>query len=106
MDNTQTERVIFRIEKYAYDRETRHYLAVFPDDEANPGRVAAVPFYFDGHGQAVFEPYCEIDIGYYYETRLVHRFDAETPKLLKALTDYYSGKDGPVQFRVMQKLTH
>ena len=33
------ERVIFRKEKYPYDKETPHYLAVFPDDQANPGRV-------------------------------------------------------------------
>lgn len=102
----QAERVIFRKEKNPYAKDTPYYLAVFPDDEANPGRVCCLPFFFDGHGKAVFEPYGEIDIGYYYETRLVHRFDAETPKLLKALTEYYSGKDGPVQFRVMQKLTH
>ena len=93
------ERVIFRREKYPYDKGTPYYLAVFPDDEANPGRVAAVPFFFDGHGQAVFEPDCEIDIGYYYETRLVHRFDAETPKLLDAIQKYYNQ-----QFQIMQKL--
>jgi hypothetical protein len=103
MDNVQSERVIFRVEKYAYNKETRHYLAVFPDDKANPGRVAAVPFYFDGHGKAIFEPYCEIDMGYYYDTHLVHRFDPETPKLLKAITDYYS-REVPAKFRIMQKL--
>lgn len=103
MDNVQTERVIFRVEKYAYDKGTRHYLAVFPDDKANPGCVACVPFYFLENGTAMFEPYCEASLEYYYNTHLVRRFDPETPKLLKAITDYYS-HEVPAKFRIMQKL--
>ena len=93
------ERVIFRKEKNPFDRTTPHYLAVFPDDKANPGHVACLPFHFDGHGQSVFEPYCEADMDYYYRTNLVHRFDEETPKLLGAIQDYYH-----TPFRIMQKL--
>ena len=105
MDKVQTERVIFRVEKYAYDKGTRHYLAVFHDDPANPGRVACTPFFFRPDGTAVFEPYCEIDRAYYYNTHLVYRYDPESPKLLKAITDYYS-KEVPVKFRIIHKLTH
>lgn len=93
------ERVIFRKEKYPYDKETPHYLAVFPDDQANPGRVCCTPFYFTVDGTAIFEPYTEADMGYYYQTNLVHRFDAETPKLLDAIQKYYNQ-----QFQIMQKL--
>ncbi|MBQ1776618.1 MAG: hypothetical protein IIZ93_00530 [Acidaminococcaceae bacterium] len=101
MDNTKAERVIFRKEKNPYGKDTPYYLAVFPDDEANPGRVCCLPFFFDGHGNAVYEPYCEASLNYYYKTHLVHRFDLETPKLLNAIQCYYQRP-----FRVMQKLPH
>ena len=97
----QAERVIFREYKNPYMPGVPHYLAVFPDDEANPGRVCCLPFFFDGHGNAVYESYCEASMDYYYKTRLVHRFDAETPKLLNAIQCYYQRP-----FRIMQKLTH
>lgn len=92
------ERVIFRREKYPYGKGTPYYLAVFPDDEASPGRVGCVPFFFDGHGQAIFEPYTEASKDYYYQTHLVNRFSDETPKLLDAIQKYYNQ-----QFQVMQK---
>ena len=44
------EKVIFRSE---YDKENKriNYLAVFPDDPANPGMFAYVPFFFGGEKQ-------------------------------------------------------
>ena len=99
----QTERVIFRKEKNPYAKDTPYYLAVFPDDKAIPGRLVCVPLYFNSNGDAIFEPCCEIDKAYYYSTHLVHRFDPEAPKLLKAITDYYSN-EVPAKFRIIQKL--
>ena len=118
------ERVIFRVEKNPYVQsicctnrksgapmeETLcnpeyYFLAVFPDDPANPDRVPTVRFYFDGHGVAHFEPYEEIALEYYYKTKILHKKDPRIALLLKAVTDYYS-TDCHAKFRVVEKLTH
>ena len=82
------ERVIFRKEKNPYTKET-DYLALFPDDEANPGRVECLPFSFDGYGTAWFELYCEADWRYILgKTRIVHKRDAIAETLLKTVSAY------------------
>lgn len=43
------ERVIFRTEKNPYVNGPS-FLAVFPDDPANPGRVGCVSFHFQEYG--------------------------------------------------------
>lgn len=119
------ERVIFRKERNPYVQSIRctnqkngeswnetlcnpeyNYLAIFPDDETNPGMVGCVPFFFDGHGDAIFEPYGEADIGYIHgKTRIVHKRDPLSGKLLQAVTAYYS-HEVPAHFRIVEKITH
>lgn len=84
------ERVIFRADKNPYlPKDTPCFLAAFPDEEAWRGRIAATPFYFDGHGTAWFEPYEEISDRYYYGTKIVHKNDPCIPLLLNAIREYY-----------------
>lgn len=92
------ERVIFREEKNPYTNETG-FLALFPDDEANPGMVECVPFSFDGQGRAIFEPLGEADWGYLLgKTRIVHKRDPIAETLLESVSAYYE-----TQFRMMEK---
>lgn len=115
------ERVIFRIEKNPWVPQIRctqqkkedawehtlmpgggySYLAVFPDEPANPGRLNCLPFFFNGDGSAVFEPFCEIDYSVYLKTRIVHAKDERAPFLLKAIEGYC---DSP--FRTVEKVTN
>ena len=117
----QTERVIFRKEKNPYTQSIKCtnrkslepyeetlcnpeyiYLAVFPDDPANPGRVECVPFFFDGHGTVFFESCCEADWRYCLEkTRIVHKRDPIAETLLKTVSQYYNAS-----FRMVEKMTH
>ena len=121
----QPERVIFRMEKNPYVQSVKCtnrkslepyeetlcnpeyiYLAIFPDDPANPGRVAYVPFFFDGHGTAWFESCGEADWFYCLEkTRIIHKSNPLAEKLLQAVTEYYS-TDVPAKFRMVEKMTH
>lgn len=95
------ERVIFRTERNEYVSEPS-YLACFPDDPANPGRICCTPFYFLPDGTAIFESYCEASLGYYYDnTRIVHKTSQESEKLLSAIERYYDTK-----FKIVEKITH
>ena len=93
------ERVILRIEKNPYVDGTS-YLAAFPDEEALPGRIAAVAFHFE-YGLAIFEPFCEVDLSYYYGTKPLHKTDDAYRGCLKALTDYYQ-----VTFHPVERMAH
>lgn len=115
------ERVIFRKEKNPYVQSIRctnhkrgesmeetlcnpeyNYLALFPDDETNPGMVECLPFFFDGHGTAHFEPYCEADWGYILgKTRIVHKWDAIAETLLKTVSAYCES-----ELKLMEKNMH
>lgn len=95
------EKVIFRREYDPYRKEWT-FLAVFPEEEANRGRIAAVPFWFDGHNIAWFEPFCEVDRMYYLNrTRIIHKKEAIVEKLLSAIENRYDQ-----QFRVVEKIKH
>ena len=97
----QAERVIFRTYRDPYkSKDTPCFLAVFPDDEAGRGRIAATPFYFDGHEAVFFEPYTEMSERYYYNcTKIVHKGDFRIPLLLHELSQYYGG----AEFRACEK---
>ena len=60
------ERLILRTE-YDPFREAGNVLACFPDDEVNPGRIAAVPMYFR-FDMVWFEPFTEVNMDYYYRS--------------------------------------
>lgn len=92
------ERVIFRTEYDPYMKMEK-YLAVFPDDPANPGRVAFTPLYFNSHG-VTFEPYGEMDLSYYYKkTKIVHKKETVVAPLLTALNQFYG-----IDFRAVEKM--
>ena len=91
------ERVIFRIEKNPYF-DGASYLAVFPDTESNPGRLACVPFH-SVNGTAVFEPFGECSLSYYYETKRVRRRSSEARQCLDAVQEYYKAS-----FHVVEKM--
>ena len=96
----EKEKVIFRREYNPYMKQWQ-YLACFPEEQANPGRIAAVSFYFDGHNKAHFEPFCEIDRLYYLKTRIIHKKDTVISEVLSAIENYYDQK-----FRVMEKINY
>ena len=99
------ERVIFREEKNPYLPGIACYLASFPDDPANPGRIGSVAFHFvnDPHygtdETAIFEPYSEVDYGYYYKTRIIHKRNEIAKKLLNAVECYYKRP-----FQIVEKI--
>lgn len=74
------ERLILRTE-YDPFREAGNVLACFPDDEVNPGRIAAVPMYFR-FDMVYFEPYTEVD-DYYYLAKTKPLRDEELAKRCK-----------------------
>ena len=93
----ELERVIFRREYDTYMKMWK-VLCVFPDSEANPGRIECQSMYFDGHGTAWFEPFTECTIPYYWSTKPLK--DKELAEKCKAeLETRYDCK-----FRVMQKI--
>lgn len=76
------------------------YLAVFPEERANIGRICCVAFYFNCYNQVVFEPFCEADLGYYYKkTKRIKAKSDEAEKCKTALEKYYN-----TTFRLMEKI--
>ena len=92
------ERVIFRKEYNPITKEF-DYLAAFPDDEAGRGRIAVSPFALKMDGTAVFEPYTEVPLSYYYAKKIIRRNSPEMGMLRKTIEDYYGTK-----FRVCEKI--
>ncbi len=99
----KAEKVIFRREYDQY-RKAWSYLAVFPEDPANPGNICAVPFHFvkelNDTMTAIFEPFCEVCWDYYYRcTKIIHKTDPVIPDLLSAISRRYN-----TAFRVCEKI--
>ena len=92
------ERVVFRRDYDPY-MKTEKYLAVFPDDPHNVGRLAFVSFYFNDD-RAVFEPYGEMSLDYYRKTIRVRRQSDEELRCLQAIEKYFG-----CQFKVKEKLS-
>ena len=93
------ERVIFR-EEYDPYRKDWGYLAIFPDDDANPGRVACIPFY-EGVGGWRFEPYTEADLGYILRKKIIHKNDPRIPELVAAIEQQYG-----TTLKVVEKMNY
>lgn len=93
----EKERVIFR-EEYDPYRKQICYLAIFPDDEAYPGRVAVIPFGYV-QGDVFFEPYTEIDYGYMLRKKIVHKNDSRIPRLKRDI-----GKRYDIELEVIEKI--
>lgn len=83
------ERVILRREYEPYTKKWG-YLACFPDDEANPGYVGAIPFHFIDDNEAIFEPYCEIALGYMYAKKIIHKNEPDIEKCIQMLNKFYN----------------
>lgn len=97
---TKKERVIFRRDKQR-EKGAWCFLAAFPDDDANPGRVACLPFHVPyKSGAPVFEPFCEVDLSYYYSTKLVHKDESVAETCKEVVENYYA-----TEFEVVEKLT-
>lgn len=97
------ERVIFRKERNGAGTDGVGYLAVFPDDPANAGNIACVPFYFV-NDVAFFEPYTEVSsLYYYYQTRIVHEDTLLAGKLLQTIKKYYDNAEFEVRERMNRK---
>lgn len=94
-----TEIVIFRREYNKYTKE-HGFLACFPDDEANLGRIQSLPFHFSGV-LTIYECHDEISLDYFYHRKIVHKDDPIIPKLVDALKRFY-GDD--ISFKVIEKI--
>lgn len=77
------QKVIFREE---YDKYTNEwgFLAIFPEDEANRGRVGVIPFKIRD-GKPWYEPCCEADIDYVLSKKIIHKNDERIPELVDAI---------------------
>lgn len=84
------EKVIFREEFNPYT-ETDGFLAIFPNDEANLGRVGTIGFYFIDK-RPVFEPYGEADINYVLGKKIIHKNDDRIPMLVEAIENHIGDK--------------
>ena len=92
------QKVIFREEYNKYTDEWG-FLAIFPEDEANLGRVVILPFVFRGE-KAIFEPFGEGDIDYVLRKKIVHKNDERIPMLVDAVERYIDDK-----IQVVEKVT-
>ena len=77
------QKVIFREE---YDKYTEEwgFLAIFPEDEANNGCVAVIPFRFRDK-RPWYEPYTEASIDYVLSKKIIHKNDERIPELVDAI---------------------
>jgi len=93
------ERVILRRE---YNKFVKRwgYLAIFPDDEVNPGKVGGIAFFFNTCEEPIFEPYCEIDLGYMYKQKIIHKNEEDVEQCIKALNKLYD-----TEFKICEKIT-
>ena len=91
------ERVVFREEYNPYMKHIT-YIAFFPDDDANPGCIGAIPFGYNG-GELYYEPYTEIDYGYMLNKKIIHKNDIRIPRLRKAIENRYG-----IKVRVVERI--
>ena len=98
--NKRGEPVIFRKEYDPY-RKDWGYLAIFPEDEANFGRMACVSFHKDLYDRWSFEPFTEVDTFYLLRQKIVHKNDPIVPELVSALKGMYGG-----EYRVMERVQY
>ena len=93
----EKEKVIFREEYNPYLKQTG-YLAIFPEIEANIGRVFALPFYYI-NGVPTFEPHTEIDYSYMLRKKIIHKNDTRVTKLLRDIEKFEGN-----EFKVVEKI--
>ena len=92
MQEALMERVLFRYMNDPYLKVVR-WVAVFPDDPANPGRLSFISGYYDGHDKPIFDPFDEMDLAYYYKhTKPVSRDMHVVPILIADIEAYCNTK--------------
>lgn len=94
------EKVIFRREYDPY-MKTWGYLAGFPNDEANKGRIAVFDFKIFENGTVQGGCHDEADKNYFTKLKLVHKGTDEADMCLNALKKLHSDED----FYVAEKIT-
>ena len=96
-NKVEVERLILRTEYDPY-LEMETILACFPDDPANPGRIAAVPMRFM-HDMVFFDCYTEVNMDYYYESAKPLKDEMLAEKCKMELEKRYSAT-----FKIVQKI--
>lgn len=97
-------RVIFRRE---YDKYAKKwgYLAIYPDDEANRGRLNCLPFKLC-ENYNIFESHDEVDILYLLKRKLVHKNTEEAKRCKEAVERYYASNGaGEFELVVCERVT-
>lgn len=89
----EKEKIILRTLYNPYAKAWE-YMAVFPEEGSNPGKLAAVVFrVWHGIGGIVhssFDSFFEVPLDFYYRrTKIIHREDPRIPELLGELEAYY-----------------
>ena len=95
----EKERVIFRREYDPY-MKMWGYIAGFPDDPANLGRMVVLPFQILENGDYLYECFDEATIDYFLSKKIIHKNDPIVPELLKALEKRI---DYETEFKVVEK---
>lgn len=100
-------RVIVRSEANHYGQDGFHWVAIFPDDKANPGRIMYVPFEIRNGKLYQLEPFGEMSLSWYYtETKHVKPMVLDSYGVPAALQKWYDDDpyEEPVQLVFKQKL--
>lgn len=88
----EKERVIFRKEYDPY-RKIWGFLACFPDDDANLGRINAIPFYEGMYGRWESYGYTEISTEYFLTKKIIHKGTEEAKKCLEILQSFFPNEE-------------
>lgn len=92
-------RIIIRAEA-DYDGKGFHYVAIFPDDPANPGRVGYIPFDASGGYAETIGVYDEMTLSWYYVgTRHMKPHILEYYGIYDAVRKWYAEDGVEVEFR-------
>lgn len=100
-------RVIIRTEANHFGKDGFHWVAVFPDDKANPGRIMCVPFEIRKGRFHQLEPFGEMSLSWYYDnTKHVKPIVLDSYGVREALQQWYDDDsyEEPVQLVFRQKL--
>lgn len=100
---TVKEKVIFRREYDPY-MKVWGYVAGFPNQEANRGRIAIVSFKLDEDGKAYSYYADEADKFYFTKLKLVHKGTDEAEKCLDALKKMYPEDEYECEYFVAEKI--
>lgn len=96
------EKVIFRRE-YDHYLKKWGYLAGFPNDEANRGRIAVVDFKILDDGTVIRGCFDEADVLYFTKLKLVHKNTEEAEQCMKAIKSFLPEENFVVGEKITRK---